>query len=343
MVAVSDLYQRRKERAKDLARLAGKDVHHDYRGLLARADVDAVLIAVSDHWHARIALDALAAGKDVYLEKPMGYTIEETRDIAAAVKKHNRVLQVGTQGLSYPATHIMREIIARGEIGELVWAQGTSARNSVAGEWNYPIEPEGTPDTIDWKRWLGAAPERPFSAERFFRWRKYWDYSGGIATDLFYHTLGPILYAMGAQFPTRVTATGGICVHKDREVPDTYATLIEYPNFHIHLSGSTANAQARENHGTAIYGHLGTIVPDDTQVRVIPESPKGAGRRQAPKPKIYEAPPLGPQRDGRTPHTTNFFACVRSRKAPNLNADLGYQIMAAIKMGVDSYRNAAKR
>ncbi|MFB3828982.1 MAG: Gfo/Idh/MocA family protein [Bryobacteraceae bacterium] len=341
VVAASDLYRRRLERAKDLARLTVKDVYPDYQDLLARRDVDAVLIAVPDHWHARIALDALAAGKDVYLEKPMAYTIEEARDIAAAVKKHNRILQVGSQGMSYPATHIMREIVERGEIGDIVWAQGTSARNSVAGEWNYPIEAEGTPETIDWKRWLGAAPARPFSAERFFRWRKYWDYSGGIATDLFYHTLAPILYVMGAQLPTRVTASGGVYVHKDREVPDTYATLIEYPNFYINLSGSTANAQARENHGTVIYGHLGTIVPEETCVRVIPETRKGSGRRQAPKAKVYELPQLGPLRDGRTPHTTNFFACVRSRKTPNLHAELGYQIMVAIKQGVDFYRKGA--
>src|SRR5215467_5682616 len=124
--------------------------------------------------------------------------------------------------------------------------------NSTTGEWNYRIEPEGTPQTIDWKRWLGPAPNRLFSAERYFRFRKYWDYSGGIATDLFYHGLAPLVYAMGAQFPIAVSACGGIYAQKDREAPDTYSTVIEYPNFYIDMSGSMANAAANRHHRTAI-------------------------------------------------------------------------------------------
>jgi len=346
IVAISDLYTRRKENAKNKARLTNQAVHHDYRDLLARRDVDAVLIAVPDHWHGQIALDALTAGKDVYLEKPMTHTIEEARKIVEATKKYNRILQVGAHGMSDARTHKMRELIEQGEIGELLWAQATSARNSTTGEWNYSIDPEGTPQTIDWKRWLGPAPDRPFSAERFFRFRKYWDYSGGIATDLFYHSLAPIVYAMGAQFPVAVSACGGIYVQKDREVPDTYATMIEYPNFYIDLSGTMANAAANRHHQTAIYGHQGTIILEQNRVLVLPENlgrETENKRREAPEPKVYEVPPVGQLRDARSPHTDNFFSCVRSRKQPNLPAELGYQVLVAINLGVQAYREGRSK
>lgn len=348
VVGVCDVYDKRKERARTIARLTDKEVHHDYRDLLAREDIDAVLIASPDHWHGQMALDALAAGKDVYLEKPMTHTIEEAKAIVEAVKKYNRVLQVGNQGLSEPGTHKVKELIDAGEIGPVLCAQATSARNSMLGEWNYRIEPEGTPQTIDWTRWLGKAPKRAFNPDRFFRFRKYWDYSGGIATDLFFHSLGPILYPMGAAFPTRVSASGGIYVHKDREVPDTYATTIEYPNFYIEMSGSMANAMMGRYHSQAIYGHKGTIVNARGQVQVFPETfpelrrreaqaPGPDGRRQMPEPKVYPLPERRAMRDARTPHTTNFFACVRSRQQPNAHAELGFKIMTGIRLGVLAY------
>ncbi len=335
VVAVCDVYTKRKERARDIARLTDKDVHHDYRELLARNDVDGVVIATPDHWHAQMAIDAMAAGKDVYLQKPMTLTIPEARRIAEAAARYKRILQVGSQHLSDPRHHKARELIQQGEIGELLWAQCTYSRNSKRGEWNYRVEPEGTPQTIDWPRWLGPAPKRPFSAERYFRWRKYWDYSGGIATDLFYHRLGPVVFAMGAQFPTRVTGSGGIYVQKDREVPDTYATVIEYPNFYINISASMANAAAIRYFPEVIYGHKGTIVFDRNRVLVVPEpvfmAQPGDPLKAA---KVYEVPPVN---IGRA-HTDDFFACMRSRRQPVLDPDLGYKIMVAIKLGVDSYR-----
>jgi predicted dehydrogenase len=339
VVAVCDVYARRKENARKIGKLAEKDVHHDYRELLARNDVDAVLIATPDHWHGQMALDAMLAGKDVYLQKPMTYTIEEARQLAETARKQGRILQVGSQGLSDPRVHKIKELIGQGEIGELLWAQATASRNSLLGEWNWRIDKEGTPETIDWNRWLGPAPKRPFSAERYFRWRKYWDYSGGIATDLYYHSLGPVLFAMGAEFPVSVTAAGGIYVQKDREVPDTYATLIEYPNFYITLSGSMANEAGGKYHPMVIYGHKGSIVFERGRIVVLPESPMPGTfdkRTEPPKPaKTYE---VEAARDSHRARTDNFFACMRSRKAPNLDADFGYKVMTAIRLGVDSYR-----
>jgi len=338
VVAVSDVYTVRKEAARSIAHLAEKDVHHDYRDLLTRSDVDAVVIATPEHWHGQMALDALAAGKDVYLQKPMTSTIEEARLVTEAVKKYNRVLQVGSQGLSSAATHKARELIEQGEIGTVLWGQGSSARNSTLGEWNWKVESEGTPETIDWNRWLGSAPRRPFSAERYFRWRKYWDYSGGIATDLYYHILGPLLFGMGAQFPTYVTGSGGIYVQKDREVPDTYATQIEYPNYFITLAGSMANSAGDKFHPLVIYGHEGTISFGGSSVTVSKEvmTPDSLqSKPPAPPPKVYEVniPP-----DVHRTHTDNFFSCMRSRKLPNLHAELGYQMTVAIQLGVEAYR-----
>src|SRR6185295_1242673 len=196
---------------------------------------------------------------DVYLEKPMTHTLEEARALVDAVKKYNRILQVGNQGLSAPSTHRSKELIDAGEIGPLLCAQATSARNSILGEWNYRIEPEGTPQTIDWNRWLGSAPKRPFSPDRFFRFRKYWDYSGGIATDLLYHRLVPFLLVLGPQFPVRVSANGGIYVHKDREVPDTISTTIEYADFQVIMSSSMATDAPNVHVPPILFGHEGTI------------------------------------------------------------------------------------
>jgi predicted dehydrogenase len=343
VAALSEIYTRRKERARTLARLTEKDVHHDYRDLLGRNDVDAVLIAAPDHWHGQMALDALAAGKDVYLEKPMTHTLSEARVLVDAVRRYGRVLQVGNQGLSMPSTHKSREIIDAGEIGPLLCAQSTSARNSLLGEWNYHVDAEGTAQNIDWIRWLGPAPKRPFNADRYFRFRKYWDYSGGIATDLFFHSLGPILYAMGPQFPTRVSANGGIYVHKDREVPDTYSSTIEYPNFYIDMSGSMANAGMGSHHRQAIYGHKGTLIVEGNRVLVYPETFPELKQQPSSQPKVFDLPPQAPQRDARTPHTTNFFSCVRSRRQPNAHAELGYQIISAIKLGVYAYREGGTK
>ncbi len=332
IVAVSDIYTRRKERAREFTALAEKDVHHDYHELLARPDLDAVFIVTPDHWHYRMAMDALEAGKDVYLQKPMSYKIDEAKTIAGYVKKSGRILQVGSQYASEPQYHKARELIQKGAIGKPLWAQGTYCRNTFHGEWNYKIDPEGTPENIDWKRFLGSAPKRPFSQDRFFRWRKYWDYSGGIATDLLYHRLVPFLVALGPQFPVRVSSNGGIYVHKDREVPDTVSTTIEYPDFQVVMSSSMAADLPGSHLKPILYGHEGAIEFKGGELIVTPEPIYEKSR----KPLRIEAE----TRDLHTAHMENFFDCVRSRRQPNLDAEFGYQVMVAIGLGVDAYRES---
>lgn len=194
VLAVSDVYAKRLKTAKERA---GCDGYMDYREIINRKDIDAVIIATPDHWHAPMAIEAMNAGKDVYLEKPMTHTVAEAKRVHEAVQKTKRVLQVGSQTTSSDQWWKARKAIADGMIGKLIMSQGSYHRNSKEGEWNWPIEQAAGPeakgdDFIDWKMWLGSAPSIPFNADRFFRFRKYWDYSGGIATDLFYHVMAPL-------------------------------------------------------------------------------------------------------------------------------------------------------
>jgi len=339
VVAICDIYKRRKERARDTAKLSDKDVHHDYHDLLARNDVDVVVVATPDHTHGQIALDVVASGRDIYLQKPMTHTIEEARAVTEAVKKNGRILQIGSQTVSDPRVEVARQLIQGGEIGELLWATSSSSRNSIVGEWNYYVDAEATAETIDWNRWLGTAPKRPFSAERYFRWRKYWDYSGGIATDLYFHRMGPMLCPIGPQFPVSVMATGGIYVFKDREVPDTYATTIEYPTFYVDLSGSMANGAGVKYFTTAYYGHKGTVVFENRRVLLVPERLEPRSSETAARPpdnsKAFDVPMVA---NLHRKHTDNFFASVRSRKPPINNEDFGFRSLVAVRLGVESFR-----
>ena len=214
VVAVADCYQKRVNAAKANLKIA--DGYLDYREIITRKDIDAVIVATPDHWHARIALEAMDHGKDVYLEKPMCHTIDEARQLVATVKETGRVLQVGSQTTSADQWWKAKKAIADGMIGKMIMSQGSYHRNSVDGEWNYTIDEAAGPDGkgenyIDWKMWLGTAPKRPWDADRFFRFRKYWDYSGGIATDLFYHVVAPLNICWDKpQFPHKVMASGGI-------------------------------------------------------------------------------------------------------------------------------------
>ncbi|HZL57719.1 MAG TPA: Gfo/Idh/MocA family oxidoreductase [Bryobacteraceae bacterium] len=342
LTAVSDIYTKRKQRAKDYIGLADNRVHHDYQELLARPDVDGVFIATPDHWHFRMAMDALDAGKDVYLQKPMTYTVEQARDLAAHVAKTGRVLQVGSQFASETVYFKAREMVRQGIIGTPLFAQATYSRNSFHGEWDYAIDPEGTPENIDWKRFLGSAPNLPFNQDRFFRWRKYWDYSGGISTDLLYHRLTPLLMVLGPQFPARVSANGGIFVHKDREVPDTFSTCVEYPKFQVVMSASTAASAPVRLTSPAIIGHEATMeFVGNTEILITPEkifAKKFAENHGGPELRVY----VEPRASMDQMHAENFFDCMRSREKPNLDAQFGYQLMAAIGLGVKAYREGAQ-
>jgi predicted dehydrogenase len=339
LVAASDIYEKAKERARERIGLEARAVHHDYRDLLSRKDVDAVVIVVPEHLHHRMAMDALRAGKDVYLEKPMTFTIAEAKELEAVVRQTKRVLPVGSQHVSDPRFHAAKDIIERGLIGPVMGVQASWSASMMYGLWQYKIEPEATAKTVDWKAFLGPAPQRPFSGERYFRWRKYWDYSGGIPTDLFYHELSPLLYAVGSRFPVRVSAHGGIRVFKDREVPDVFSMIAEYQDFSIEFSGmSTAGALGR-NRPMAIFGREASITFAKGGVQVTPERLfKKKFEAAAGTPSLTIEPKLSDYEEIRMVHMRDFLSSMRTRRQPVSDVGLGYRVMTAIKLGVDSYR-----
>ncbi len=339
VVAVSEIYDRAKLRAKEMIGIGDKDVHHDYHDLLARPDIDAVVIATPDHWHARMAIDAMEAGKDVYLEKPMSRTIPEAKAIAETVERTGRVLQVGSQWVSDAGYVKAKEIFEEGWIGDLVWLQSSYSSNHKNGVWQYYVDEEANPDTVDWKRFLGGSADQPFSGDRFFRWRKYWEFSGGIATDFFYHRLSPLLHVVGPQFPMRASGHGGIYFHKNRQVPDTYSTTIEYENFGCTVMGSSATRAPNAFHAPTFYGQMGTIQVLSGRVEVRGESLyEDEFRKLAGDASVTFEVDNKDQQTARTAHMLNFLECVKSRQKPALDARFGYQVMTAIKLGVDSYR-----
>jgi predicted dehydrogenase len=344
VAGISEIYTMAAERGRQQAQLESKDVYHDYRDLIARKDIDAIYVVTPEHWHFRMAMDAVHGGKDVYLEKPMTYTVDQAKELAGEVKKTGRVLQVGAQWCSDPRYHAAREAIEKGWIGNVLWAQSTYSMNSMYGVWQYDIEKEASPQTIDWNAFLGSAPKRPFSGERFFRWRKYWDYSNGMVADFFYHRLAPLMLTLGGRFPSLVSGHGGIYNFKDRETPDTFSLTAEYGDFSIQITSSNASAGMERYHAPAIYGHEGSIgffdeKGTDGYIVIKPDS-QFRKKFQEATGKAEVTIPTKPSHpnDIRINHARNFFECMKTRKQPILHADLAYQTMTAIKLSADSYR-----
>ncbi len=337
IVAVCDVWQKRLDAAAQ--RAEAKPVKY-YRQILDDKSVDAVCIATPDHWHAKISIDAMEAGKDVYCEKPMTLwkSLDEPKRIYTTVKRTKRVLQVGTQGMSDSIWEQVSELIKAGEIGTLVQTQAADMRT---GHWSVlcgcerDIDPDAKPGVnLDWDMWLGwrfgLAPRRPWEPARFFAFRIFWDYSGGIATDWFPHILTPLVRAMNLRFPKRVTASGGIYVpeHKGRwEVPDIFQMVIEYPEGpSIHLMACLGN-----NWGVPmlIRGSKATLVFEGPGAVIYPQR-EIVG--DAPRKEIARTRGASLEE-----HWRDFLNCVRTRQQPRSNAELGYYVMTALHMGIRSF------
>ena len=348
VVALCDVYQARLSRAAKKAPDAKQYTHH--QELLDRKDIDAVMIATPDHWHAPITLLALDHGCDVYCEKPMTHTIEEAAVVAATVREKKRVMQIGVQALSWARWHKIRDIVQAGTLGKVVAVQGTIAATirratGIGTSRRTPARMRAGDAHIDWKQWLGAAPQRPFDADRFFRFRKYWDYSGGIATDLHYHIVAPFHLALENEHPTRVSGMGGLWVYNDgREVPDTFLTAADYPGkYSMLVQSSQVNeiGPLLTLRGTQATMHLGDEWEGpqgrNTNIaRIVPETPfRDEFRKKWGKDEIV-IEDVGNEGDQK--HVDNFFDCVRSRQQPNCPADLGHKVMTTIDLSVRSYR-----
>ncbi|MDE3183652.1 MAG: Gfo/Idh/MocA family oxidoreductase [Bacteroidota bacterium] len=234
LIAVCDLYD---GRLADAKKRWGNDIFttRDYREILERTDVDAVIIAVPDFWHKDISVAAMNKGKHVYCEKPMVHDISEAPAIVDAQKRNNVVFQVGSQGMSSLGNEKAKELLKDGAIGALNYAEGFWARMSPIGAWQYPIPADASPATVDWDRYLAITTKRPFDKLRFFRWRNYRDYGTGVAGDLFVHLFSSLHFVTGSIGPNKIMATGGLRYWKDgREVPDVMLGMFDYPETKVH-------------------------------------------------------------------------------------------------------------
>ncbi len=354
VVAMCDAYTGRIERAQE--RTGGKaKVFRDHRELLAAPGIDAVYIGTPDHWHKDHAIAALEAGKDVYIEKPLTYTVDEGLEIIKAVKKTGRILQVGSQNISLPLQIKAREIIASGRLGQITMIRASVNRNSAGGAWIYPIPPDANPQTVNWDMFQGPAKKHPYSLERFFRWRCYEDYSGGMATDLFVHVMTTIHYVMGAQAPEMVTAAGSLYRWKgSRDVPDTLDAIMQYPEgFTVNLSGSFNNESSGER-GLQILGTDGTLtigrnliftpeVKEEDHGWIVDSWPSSLQKAYYKDPKVIatEMPNrwdpkvidgeerwsgVGP--DSTTLHFENFQKAIKDRKQPVEDVFAGHRAAA---------------
>ena len=334
-VAVCDIYKPRLESARKTIEGTEGSGYHDYRKLLENKDVDAVIIATPEHWHTIQCVEALEAGKHVYLEKPMTRYAEEAFKIYDTVKKTGKKLQVGSQGCSNQKWHRINELVTQGKIGKLLWAQGGYCRQNPAGEWNYPIDEGATPDNLDWQAFLGPAPKRPFDKERFFRWRKYWDYSAGIVTDLFPHVFHPIMLATGQAWPKRVVSVGGRYTErskKDRDVPDTVHVLVEFENeFTLLLAGCTEN---EKSFAETIRGTKGTIESAlfSRDLKLTPERPYADEIDS-----LTETVGTG---EAQEIHEANWIDCIRTGKEPNCNVELATRVAVTVGMAERAYRES---
>lgn len=337
ITAVCDIYKPRRERT---AQRVSAKAYTDYHELLADKNVDVVCIATPDHLHGPQAIDAILAGKDVYCEKPVTHwrQFDITKQLAEEVKKSGRAFQLGTQGMSDRAWHQMKKMVQDGLIGKPIHAECGFFRVGDWGERGMPIDdPNAQPGPdLNWEAFLGDSPKRDFDVSRFFRWRMYEDYAGGPVTDLFPHSLTPVMSILGVKLPTRVVATGGKFRYEEREVPDTFNMLMDYPeNVTIAVLGTQANDyQATGARGSGqripvIRGWEGslTIEGDD-----IVYYPLAEARKEPQRFPIEEG-------ENMLHHYQNLIECCHNKSQDTWSpADLAYYTQTALIMGMLSLR-----
>ncbi|WP_435011046.1 Gfo/Idh/MocA family oxidoreductase [Tundrisphaera lichenicola] len=325
-----------------------KLVTKDYRKILASKDVDAVVIGTPDHWHAKMAIEAMESGKDVYCEKPMCHTIDEAKQITDTQAKTKQIFTVGVQSTAHPIWKMANDAITSGKIGHVMQVQTSYYRNSDVGQWRYyPLLESMNPKTVDWKMFLGTefglAPDQPFNRAKYAQWRCYWDFGGGMYTDLFVHQLTHMLQATGIRFPRRVVGGGGLYLEYDgRDVPDVATVVADYDEgCQVIVTATMANNTPLPE---VIRGHTGTIAFENgDSYRLTPQ--ELASKPAPPSFKKGDSGPLvtTPFNAGGDADTRalwdHFIECLRSRNTETLcPAETGYAAIATVNLGVDSYR-----
>lgn len=316
--------------------------YRDYRKLLENKDIDVVVIGTPDHWHCLMLTDALQAGKDVYCEKPIANSVQEANIMLNYVGASDRMVQIGQWQRSQPHFVDAIDFVHSGKLGNIRLTKAWAYQGWMKP---VPVLPDSAaPEGVDYKMWLGPAPERPFNPNRFhFNFRWFWDYAGGLMTDWGVHMLDYALYGMKAGTPKSVMALGGKFAYPDdaSETPDTLQTVYEYDGFSIlweHATGINGGNYGR-NHGVAFIGNTGTLVVDRNGWEIIPEEEfQGWGKEGIPKMKAESHGTGGA--NGLDLHTVNFIEAVKSRDASTLNAPIkvGYDAAVVSHMGNAAFK-----
>lgn len=343
IVAVCDVYEPNLLKGAEAAPYAQR--FKDFRQVLDLRDVDAVVVATPDHWHALQTVMACQAGKDVYVEKPTAVAIAEGRKMVEAAHKYNRVVQVGTQQRSAAHFQAAVELVRKGGIGQVTavrtWNVGNQAPEGIGSP------PDGDPPPgLDWDMWLGPAPARPFNPNRFgvvpdafshFRW--FWDYAGGMMTDWGVHLIDIVQWAMDVEAPLSASAVGGkFCLKDNRETPDTLQASFQYPTFVLTYENRVCNGRPVNDHGYGIefYGTEGTLFVDRSGFQLIPEQRReGDQLLDRTLAREQRSTPDNPS------HARNFIDCVKSREKPICDIEIGHRSSSTAILGNLAYRSGA--
>ncbi|MCC8408898.1 Gfo/Idh/MocA family oxidoreductase [Mucilaginibacter sp. UR6-1] len=359
LVAVCDLYD---TRLKDAKARWGADIFttRSYKEILARKDVDAVIIGTTDHWHQQISVDAMRAGKHVYCEKPMVHSVDEGPAVIKAQKETGKVFMVGSQGVSSLGNEKAKELLASGAIGQLNYAEGFWARRNPIEAWQYPLPADASTQTLDWDTYVSNTKKRPFDEKRFFRWRNYTDYGTGMAGDLFVHLFSSLHFVTGSHGPNKIYASGGLRYWNDgREVPDVLLGTFDYPKADVHPA---FNLSLRCNFvdgtsGTTYLRLVGSegsmdVTWDDVTLKrnksfasddpfyleQLRKSGNGnAGRKMILPPEQMTYAAEKGYKGGPYDHMVNFFTAIRENKKVVEDAIFGYRAAAPALLCNDSY------
>jgi len=342
--------------------------YRTYKELLTSDDIDAVIIATPDHWHGTITIEAARAGKHVYCEKPMTWTVAETYEVVKAVKENNIVFQLGHQNRQTESYIKAKEVFEKGLLGPVNLVEVTTNRNDPEGAWVYKIDEEAGKNNIDWDQFIGPAPSHEFSLERFFRWRCWWDYSTGLSGDLFTHEYDAMNQILGLGIPHSAVSSGGIYFYKDgRTVPDVLQQVFEYPNRNLTLIYS-ASLASNKMRGKVIMGHDAYLeVDNDLKLFADQGSTKYREKIEKgiidPSMPIYSFTPGAKHVDAITSPTEQYFAgrgllftyrggkrvdtshlhikdwldCIRAGGIPMCNIDVGFEEAMTAHMGTIAY------
>ena len=360
-VAACDLYDGRHTLAREITNKAELPATRRYQDLLNNKEIDCLIAAVPDHWHKQIVVDACAAGKDIYCEKPMSHTAAEGVDMAEAQKKYNRIVQIGSQRVSSLICKKARELVQQGALGDLMMVEGWLGRNDPTGAWEYPPPLDLSPQNLDWDTWQGTVPKKPFNPEVFARWRCWKEYGTGVAGDLLVHLVSGMMYVLNwNEAPKRAMATGGILRWKDgRNMPDVHASLFEYGNIPVYMrlnlgtempevyrfQGSKGILEMTE-FGLSFTPQPGVDTAPSYYDGSFPRAMKAEYEKQwhaehmvpigkEPMPETINY--KGPDYDDVKPHLWNFFEAVRSRKPVDEDAVFGHHAALACHMANESY------